>query len=224
MVLATGGVASHLTAARAFGLPGIDVGEWATVPTRVRRARRAGLRLVREDLAAAELGTLGGVPMTSPEKTVVDLCRRASRLQAVCALEQAVRMGLVQPCQLERLARHPVVGVRRRVALADARSESPLETAVRLVLADAGIATTPQVVVRDLRGRSIARLDLLVEGSRVAVECDGKAVHSQPEALYRDRERANELAAQFTIVRFTWADLHREAHIVGTVRAALGCS
>lgn len=220
-VLATGGVASHITAARVHGLWVVDGGEWVTVATTIHRRARPGLRLVRQELSERHLVRIQSVPLTTPERTLVDLCLRGSRLQAVCAIESALRANLVPNSVWEGLRAHPLRRVRQLARLADPRSESPLETAVRLLLTDAGIRVTPQVLVREPNGNPVARLDLVVTGSGVAVECDGKDPHSGPEALFRDRTRANALAGEWRVLRFTWADVYREGLVVATVRATL---
>ncbi|MHB2023073.1 MAG: type IV toxin-antitoxin system AbiEi family antitoxin domain-containing protein [Mycobacteriales bacterium] len=221
VVLATGGVASHVTAARVHGLWLIDRDDWATVLPDVHRTPRPGLHLVREPLGPRAVTRINEVPLTTPERTLIDLCRRGSRLQAVCAIESALRAGLVSKTAWERLRTHRLAPVRERAGLADPASESPLETAVRLLLEDAGIRVASQVTIRDRAGEPVARLDLVIAGSRVAVECDGKDPHSTPQALYHDRSRANALAGSWRLLRFTWADVYRDGLVVATVRATL---
>jgi very-short-patch-repair endonuclease len=109
---------------------------------------------------------------------------------------------------------------RSRLALADGRSESPLETRLRLLLHDAGIPPeTLQFVVRDAVGYPLARIDLAWPSRLLDVEADGAGPHSDPEALFRDRERQNELIGLgWTVLRFTWADvIHRPAYVVACV-------
>lgn len=225
VALATGGVASHLTAARAYELWVVEDGEWATVSRSVHRRRDDRVRCVRDDLVAADVAWVGGsVPVTTPIRTVRDLCLRSGRLQAVCGIESALRADLLTPADLRALRTDRNRLVRLRANLADSRSESPLETAVRLELCDAGIPVTPQVTVRDATGTPVARLDLQVTGTRVAIECDGRAVHAAPEAVYRDRARGNALAGSVEILRFTWPDLRRDGYLVATVRRAIALS
>ena len=71
--------------------------------------------------------------------------------------------------------------------LVDGRSESPLETRLRLLLTDAGFPPEQlqwPVVTADGR---VPRLDLAWPSRMVCVEADGAAFHSDPHALYRDR-------------------------------------
>src|SRR4051794_1946659 len=147
--LATGGVPSHTTAARLHGLWVVDNGDWATIAEDARRRRRPGLRLTRGALPAADTCELAGVTVTTPRRTVADLCRDASRWQAVCAVESGVRHRLLHAGDLQALRAHELPRVRKAVELADFRSESPLETGTRLHLHAAGLYLEPQVSGHD---------------------------------------------------------------------------
>jgi very-short-patch-repair endonuclease len=110
------------------------------------------------------------------------------------------------------------------LALADGRSESALETLLRLLLVRAGVGPeTLQLKLYDARGRRIARVDLAWPSRWVAVEADGREYHDKPEALYRDRDRQNDVViGGWTVLRFTWYDVvHRPVQVVEQVRAAL---
>jgi REase_MTES_1575 len=113
----------------------------------------------------------------------------------------------------------------KALALADARSESALETAVRLVLTRAGFEPeTLQWRVFDKDGWCFARLDLAWPSRKVAVEADGRTYHDLPEAVHRDRWRQNQLEAQgWTVLRFTWRDvIENPDEIIERVATALG--
>jgi very-short-patch-repair endonuclease len=166
---------------------------------------------------------VAGVPVTSVLRTLADLARRCSRLQAIVAIESAVRLDLVTPEQLALLRRHSDRRLRSRALAADPRSESPLETAVRLLLVDAGIDVEPQWSGLDWRGWEVYRIDLAIPRWRIAVECDGVAVHGSAKAIYRDRSRANRINVDgWHVLRFTWWDVKtRPAYVVTTVRNAI---
>ena len=84
----------------------------------------------------------------------------------------------------------------------------------------------PQHVVLDVHGRFVARVDLALPELRLALEHDGQAVHDRPDAFVADRRRQNALvAAGWTVLRFTAADLRRGAapavaQVLALVRAA----
>lgn len=67
-------------------------------------------------------------------------------------------------------------------------------------------------MVLDAHGRFVARVDLALPDLRLAIEHDGQAVHERPGVFTSDRRRQNALvAAGWTVLRFTAADLRRGA-------------
>lgn len=230
--LATGhaeATASHRTAARVHGIDvlAVDGPAHVTVPTAVHRPSRPELVVHRSDLAVDEVTERGSLRLTSVPRTLYDLLLGADRLVAVWACETALRRQLITEGELDALVsrrggRSYAGRLRRWRALVDARSESPLETAVRLLLRDAGLPLPVlQHRVHTDHGHVVARLDLAWPKRRLAVEADGKEPHSQLRPVYNDRWRANALVG-WQLVRFTWYDvLRRPAYVVATVRAHL---
>ncbi|WP_100499499.1 endonuclease domain-containing protein [Geodermatophilus chilensis] len=109
----------------------------------------------------------------------------------------------------------------RAVDLADGRAESPQESRLRVLLGLAGLLAVPQYTVRDRDGRFVARVDLAFPEQRVAVEYDG-AWHGAPGQLTRDRRRLNALvAAGWTVLHVTAADLRQPEDLVARVAALL---
>ncbi|HSV65186.1 MAG TPA: DUF559 domain-containing protein [Mycobacteriales bacterium] len=162
----------------------------------------------------------------------MDLLLDSDRLTAVAACEWAIRAGKASAADVRRVlaAAVRVPRVRRARAwcdLVDPRSESPLETAIRLVLLDAGLpAPEPQVSIVDRRGREIYRIDLGYRERRLGIEADGRTVHELPQAVFRDRSRQNALVQRgWVLLRFTWYDaVQRPAYVVRTVSQALARS
>ncbi len=105
--------------------------------------------------------------------------------------------------------------LRAALALADGRAESTFETLVRLLLVRAGLAPeTLQLEVFDNNGRLYARLDMAWPSVKVGLEADGREFHDLPQALHRDRVRANQLAEDgWKIFRVTWDDLVRHPEL-----------
>ena len=90
-----------------------------------------------------------------------------------------------------------------------------------MVLCLAGLTPEPQYVVRDADGHFVARVDLASRGHRVAVDYDG-AWHGQAGQLARDRRRLNALvAAGWTVLHVTGADLYDPEGLVTWVRRLL---
>lgn len=224
--------ASHATAARVLGIdivrepPGADV----TVGRDGRRERRrTPLRVHARKFCEDDVVMVDGVRVTSPVRTVRDLMFDADRLTAIWAAEHALRLGLVTELELtvalSESAHHP--GSRRareRFVLVDARSESPLETGVRLVMLDGKLPRPAlQIPVTDAAGKVVHRIDLGYEWARLGIETDGRSVHDTVSAVYADRSRANTLQAQgWRLLRFTWHDMvAAPGYIVTAVAAAL---
>ncbi len=193
-----------------------------------RRNRR--LLLVHScPLPESDVTTVAGIRVTTVRRTLLDLLRWSDRLTAIWACEDAVRKNLITPSELATIAEN--VGsepfacpIRRRVSLVDARSESPLETLIRLVLVDGGLPLPVlQHVLTDIDGRVVARLDFAYVEWRIAIEADGRAVHDEVKAVYRDRQRGNDVElAGWHVLRFTWYDATmRPSYVVQTVADAL---
>jgi very-short-patch-repair endonuclease len=196
------------------------------VPEADRFGPVAGLRICRTSLPAADVRTVRRYLCTTPVRAALDIARREPLRTAVVALDVLLGRGLVHPDDLDARAAALTTGrgvrrARRAVTLADGRAESPPETVLRLLLRSAGLAPVPQYVVRDADGRFVARVDLAFPERRVAVEYDG-AWHGTPGQLARDRRRLNALvAAGWTVLHVTAADMHEPDSVVGAVCALL---
>ncbi|MDX8037288.1 hypothetical protein SK803_44445 [Lentzea sp. BCCO 10_0856] len=231
-------VASHQTAARVHGLAVPD-GRWpehVTVARNERRIRRRELICHGRALAQGDVELRDGVPVTSAVRSLLDMSAEVPRLNAVWAIDDAVRRGIVSPRQIAMSLSARVGGrgdgvIKLRVAEADGRAESILETAGRLALRDAGVMPpSTQYEVFD-GGELVARLDAAYPECHLGMEFDGVAVHNAPRALHRDRHRQNRLLhLGWTLLRFTWWDVvHDPEGFVAAVRRGLsargvGCS
>lgn len=109
----------------------------------------------------------------------------------------------------------------KAAALADARSESPQETRLRVRLVLAGLPPpSPQFTVRHL-GRFVARVDLAYPEAKLAIEYDG-LWHGERGQLGRDRRRLNALhAAGWRVIHVTAADMYDLETIIAAIRATL---
>lgn len=231
-----GAVVGLGTAASLLGLDGprpFD-GVQVVLPARLAKSPRAHLDPHAFDLAPDHVVEVGGVPTTSAVRTLADLVLRLGRLDALAVLDSALATGLVDHHGLaaaERLAagRRGCLAVEDLWGLADGRAESPLESRVRLRCVDGGVAPDElQVRISTPDGFVVARGDMgFRRRSRpragwLLLEADGRSVHDAPEALYRDRARANALVALgHDVIRCTWADTLDPYRIPAMVRAAL---
>ena len=224
-------VASHGTAARAHGLTvaGPSRVEHVTVPLEKRKKKRRELEFHTRALQVGDVVVMESVPVTSIGRTVTDLACQLDRFAAVWMIDDAMRCGVCARADLESIASSWRGGlgsgvVKQRIGEADGVSESILETAARLTLADAGVPLPiPQLEVSSGGGEFVARLDGGYPRDRVALEFDGRSVHDAPAAVHRDRRRQNRLAALgWTVLRFTWWDVVDDPKgFVSAVRAAL---
>jgi hypothetical protein len=225
-------VVCGLTAARllrfeALPQPRRDERVHLLLPRERSRGQPADVVLRWGRVAAEDVVDLRGIPVTAPARTLADLVLVSRREDAVALMDAALRTGQLcdlSPARAAAVGRHGSVERGSWWALADGRAESPLETRLRLLLADGGLPPpTPQCPVVGSDGWTLARLDLAWPAFRVDVEADGREVHAAPTALYRDRERQNLLAnLGWTVLRFTWQDiLQHPQHVIRVVTTAL---
>ncbi len=183
---------------------GIDVRE--DVHVQVGRGtsfpRRVGVSGHRRAIPAAESIPLpGGLRVVPPERAWTQLAVRLSRRElVVCGDALMRRRGSVcSPDQLRAVVDglpSGARGVRRlRAALEATRpgTESSMETRLRLVLVDGGLAC-PEVNVPVLcRGLVVARPDLSYPVQRIAIEYDGDVHRTDRRTWQRDLRRRHEL-------------------------------
>ncbi|MEU8078082.1 type IV toxin-antitoxin system AbiEi family antitoxin domain-containing protein [Catellatospora citrea] len=179
-------------------------------------------------LADADVTVVDGMAVTTVRRTVADLLLKLDRLAAVSVLDSALHQGLLTEDDLAELprflfGRRGATVARTWIEQADGRAESPLETRARLRCADAGVRPDElQAVIADGSGRVLARVDMLWRAARLIGEADGGEFHDRPDAVFRDRQRQNDLVnAGYRIVRFTWADTQDPQLIPRIVRRAL---
>lgn len=221
------------TAALLWGMQGLPRWDGRTVhmviPAPGAQRHHHRITLHSWQVAPEEVSTLAGLRLTDPGRTLRDTLLRVDRESAVCLMDSALHQGLVLEEQVPGLelanrGRRGCANVRRWWPLADGRSESPLETRVRLICVDGGAPPTNlQHRFRDGHGRTIGVADFWWEEYQLIGEADGHGPHGLPEALLRDRERQNALQRWHPgvrIVRFTWQDLKRPQYILASVTGA----
>jgi len=213
-------VASHRTAGRLheLELPHEKRCEDVTVARDRRRKDRKDLCFHTRGLSVGDVQMHQGVPITALPRTLADLACSLDRLPAVWMLDDAFRRGLSSGDSVARAVRRWAGGADcgvavKRLAEADGVAESILETAGRLALLDAGLPLpVPQYKVYTPSGRFVARLDGAYPNLKLGLEFDGQATHGSARAVLHDRERQNALLALgWTVLRFTWWDVTRDA-------------
>ncbi|HEX8519637.1 MAG TPA: DUF559 domain-containing protein [Pseudonocardia sp.] len=172
------------------------------LPGRAYRSH-PGVVVRRGLLRADETAAVDGTTVTSPTRTAYDLARRSSVTEAVVAVDALARVHGFAPSAVRDLGRRHL-GARGSarlgevVRLADPRSESPMESRVRVAVVLDGL---PVPVLQHPVGPFL--LDLAYPALRVAIEYDGGAHRTQQRAM-RDLDRQAYLsAAGWTVLRFT---------------------
>jgi hypothetical protein len=171
-----------------------------------------GVTVHRASLADDEIVIRKGLPATSSLRTTVDLAGRTPLTEAVVAADLALHAGLVTIPQLRaQVAANPrarrIARVRRVLDFVEPKSESPMETRLRMLLVLAGLPRPDvQVPIHDDDGCFLGRPDLLYRAQRLAIEFDGG---NHRDRLVDDNRRQNRLiGAGFRLLRFTGADVY----------------
>lgn len=232
-LLGAGGqsLGSHFAAARVLGIDGFaQAGVELAVP-RGQRFRRAGIRVHEStDLHLAQPITRRAIPITGPDRTILDVARFVTPKRLISVAEAARRSGLVTWGSLIQVltdhARRGRPGIRklRHLILTQAArqeiTDSDFELLVLGLLREAGLPE-PELHHRVFDGaRFIAEVDIAYPQLRIAIECDG-GVHRTPEVHERDLARQNDLIlAGWTVIRFTWRRVQARPEVVANEVAA----
>lgn len=220
-------VLSHRSAARLWGLLPWEGRIEVTVST-MRRPRH-GIHYVHGSLRAAECTAHRGIPVTTVERTLLDLGAVDAR-RVPKALEQAEVLQLLDVSALQRLVdehpRRPGTCAIRSALASAARSRgitrSELEDRFRGLLVDAQLPPAELNAVIEL-GSLVIEADAAWRDQRLIVELDGYAYHRTGAAFERDRARDRAaVAAGWRVVRITWRQLADDPDgVVRDLRGAL---
>lgn len=173
--------------------------------------------LVRSVVPAGERVARGPHLVTSPVRTAFDLARLGPVPDAVVALDRLRTLRLVTVEALGAMigARAGWRGAhqaRRVLAFSTDRSESPQESALRVLWCESGLPRpVPNATVLDGLGRFVARVDLLDPDAGLVGEYDG-AVHASSGRRSADSARQERLEQLgLTVVRATAVDVLSES-------------
>ena len=196
----------------------------ATVPRGISVRSRAGMRLRRAVLHEGEVIQRRGFRLTNPLRTVTDLGSGRDLIESVVAIDMALHARLVDihdlNCHIEkRSGSKGIRRLRRAVGLADSRTESPMETRLRVQLVRARLPTPElQVELHDRSGQFLGRADLYYSDVQLVVEFDGQ---NHKERMAADMRRQNALLnAGYHVLRFTAGDLQVRGLVAAQVRRA----
>lgn len=213
------------TAAWIHGVRAYSLKELATVPAVEACALRGhaptqltGTDGRSRDLAPGDIMTIGGVRLTTPLRTAMDLGCNLHRREAMAALNDFARLhGITAPVISKELPRfrrrRGVVQLRRLVPLIDARIESQRESWVWLELSDHGLPMPEPQYWIEIDGIATYRLDFAWVAARVCVEYDGVDFHDKSDEQRRlDKERRDWLRAHgWTVIIVRLGDFTGDA-------------
>lgn len=225
-------VASHRTAARLWDCPDISP---AIEITSTRALRRRGVIVHRTSrLGAHEIRQRASIPVTDPERTLVDLSAVASRELAEAALDHLLAQRLTT---LERIKGRIVElegpgrrGTKHLTALLDERSpregsaESMLETKLYRLLRAAKLPLPQrQVAIFDGK-RPVGRVDLAYPDRLLIIEAQSYRHHSSRQAWTKDVQRRRDLhLLGWRVIEVTWHDVTAgRAEFMEKMRRLLG--
>ena len=232
-----GAAISHRSGGALFELPGgrDDLIELSCI--RWRRTQKPGL-VVHESrrLDDRDVTLIDGIPVTTPERTILDLasCYPHDRfLEYVVQAARRKRLITYESMRatFDRHARRGLKGVAAlRVTLdrwdpASRPTESEMETMLLDALRRNGLPEpTLQYEARDSNDRFLGRVDAAYPHARVAIEYDSKQEHSDEFQLASDarRNRALQARGDWKVLSARHEDLRRGgAELCADIRIAL---
>lgn len=172
------------------------------VPASRARIRRRGVIGYQADLPESDVELVEGVPVTTLERTALDLARYLPPYLGLAALDALAHERRIDPAVLaERIERwrgeRNVDQARRLISLCEPKTESFGESWLRLRIVDAGFPRPEaQIWIMD-DDTGLYRLDLGWRKRRKAVEYDGVEFHSSPQDVARDIARREDVARRF---------------------------
>lgn len=184
-------------------------------------------RRCRRVIPAQFLELRNGLVVPTVAWTAFNLARGQTMPDALIPLDAALRCGVGTEILMELTGQH--VGRRgtrylvRAVALADAKSESPLESKSR------GLMEVAKIPRPELQGQITTphgsfRVDFLWREAGLVGEADGRLKYDEPSTIWQEKRR--QIAIEQTglrVIRWGWTDVTtgREAWL-RQIRRALG--
>ncbi len=213
------GLASHRTAAALHGLPGFrEEGRPEITVTSCHLPPRSGIRVhVTDRLPDCQRTTKHDLPITSAERTLLDLGAVCPEYRVAVAMDHALLRGLTTTDDLDECLRLTArrgrrgCGVmrrllKRRIGL-QTYPNTPAESILFDLLCQSPLPRPELQLEIDLPGGDVARPDFAWPGRRFAVEMDGFAFHWGRDAFERDRSRLNQLTLiGWTVIFGTWQE------------------
>ena len=216
LAVGPGATLSYRSAAELWGLRN---GSRARVEVSVPRRRRstARLELHEVELQPDEVTSEGGIPVTTPARTLLDLASVVTEQRLEHAFNEAEVRRLSSPTSLDALLkRYPrrrgTAAVRR---ILDKYDHKAIPTSILerrfLALLDAHGLPRPTIDRCGVHGE----LDATWHERRLIVECDGFATRGTRAAFERDRAKDRKLVVDgWRVVRITWRQLTTDGEAI----------
>ena len=180
---------------------------------------RCGIEVhVTKRLPDDQVTSVNNVPVTSVERTLMDLCDRLSARRAAIALDNALSRGLTGVGELDyllfRTARQGRNGcgqlrelLKKRIDLGR-YATTPLETVIFELIAESPLnMPLMQQEIYDQAGHFVARPDFLYPAEKLIIEGHSRLWHEGVEARGSDRRRHRRLEGLgHKLMYVTWAD------------------
>jgi very-short-patch-repair endonuclease len=222
-------VLSHRSAALIWwDLAHEDEGSVEVTITRGARRARRRVRVHESALGREEVKVRHRLPLTSPERTLIDLGCGMPATWIEWAIEDGRRRGLFTRASLKRAlaraGRRPgVAAVRAVIRAEDGPAFTRSNAEARLLALLRRAALPPDEANARVEGHEV---DFVWRSRRLVIEVDGYAYHRGRAAFERDRRRDADLqAAGYRVIRVTWRGLvESPERVIADVARTLGLS
>jgi very-short-patch-repair endonuclease len=231
----SGAFFSHSTAALLLGVPlpyrlerenRLHIG----LPTPVRAPHASGIIGHRLDLSPDHLVATRGLVHTSPARTWCDLASLLNLYELVAAGDFLAHWKLPSATvpDLRRtsrsfVGRRGMATIREALPLLNNRSESPPESVLRVILAQAGLPSpriNHEIVLTE--DGSVVRTDLAFDKKRVLIEYQGDYHRKKTDQWRKDMTRRSRLEAQgWIVIELNANDLKDPNELVARIRLFL---
>jgi Protein of unknown function (DUF559) len=226
-------VVSHRAAARVYRCDRFDDAPAEFTVLRVQRGRRlpGALAAVVHTSTVRQKGDVRrveGLPVTSPERTIVDLARAGTPTKSLeAAIDSSIRLRLTTLDHIVDRVAEFKGSSRWGIAQLDALvmtsgGHSVLERQFLRLVKHSGLPMPKPQVVHRRDGRHVARVDFLFEDHGVVVEVSGGRGHSSAAERALDARRRNELQQMGrTVLEFTYEDVNgRGTYVLSTLKSS----
>ena len=226
--------ASHRAAAYLWGMTSDRRDDFEVTTRRHLRCARPTFTVHEsKDLLESDVVEVDGIPVTIPERTIVDLGASAPPWFVERCLDSGLRQGLFTARRVRsfiaRVARPGRTGVGTIRPLIEDRlvwsgvTESVLEDLFRSVIGQLPYALPElQFKLFTPNGGFVGRYDFAYPSRMALIETDSERWHMDSVSFQRDREKQNRAhALGWTVYRFTWRQLTEDPGSVRRIITAI---